>query len=198
MAMTKWKSNLERAKRLRGESGLIAYEVATILNQVYEDTEWRAEAKIASDDAANRFLSGFSNFGEFYRLRALLKRYPDQKQWTTRTLGDMERMERIDAGNEAREEAKQRKRQREIERTQSEQSAPRAASPIIPRVASPIKFREIESRVIETEKRAISAEEELIHVKEELRLAKLEIARKDREIASLKARLAKQPALANA
>lgn len=88
---TGYKKLLLKAKELMGQAGLLAFDRAKLLTEVFNDRDFRADLGNADDwkaaDALNEFCRDLAL--KFDRLRQLIEHFPDRGQWAT---GDLEGM----------------------------------------------------------------------------------------------------------
>jgi chromosome segregation ATPase len=78
-----WKKLLGEAESLRGQSGLMAYRRARIVTELYEDSDFRLEHLLSSDDAVDEALDGLVEdlCLTAAQLRTMLSEFPDESAW---------------------------------------------------------------------------------------------------------------------
>lgn len=87
----RYKTLLLEVKTLHAAIGHKAFEIAVRLVEVFEDREFRADLGNVDDFKAADVLDGYCCALplDFFELRDLLQRYPDQKDWAA---GDLKKM----------------------------------------------------------------------------------------------------------
>lgn len=78
-----WKKLISEAESLRGQSGVNAHRRATILVQLYNDVDFRAERNLSDDDAVEEVFDDLVQdlCVSFAELRAMLQEFPDEIYW---------------------------------------------------------------------------------------------------------------------
>lgn len=107
----RWKNWLLKAGELRGQAGEIAFERITLLNNVFEDREWREDSGQVDDFALAALLDAYVEdlCLPFLNLRAMREHFPDRKQWKEGKLASMHK-QMIRERSEAEDTKKTRKR----------------------------------------------------------------------------------------
>lgn len=84
-----WKEQLIHARSLMGKAGVIAYDRAVVLKEVFENDDFRADS--GDDMRSSRRLDEYVNdlCLTFLDLLQLLKHYPTRKQWASGKLRSM-------------------------------------------------------------------------------------------------------------
>ena len=86
-----YKDILKRVLELRSRASLVIYERTQLLNEVFDDTDFRADLGNADDFKAASALDRYVDdtpYG-FLQLRSMLKAFPERKQWEKMTLRDI-------------------------------------------------------------------------------------------------------------
>jgi hypothetical protein len=78
-----YKQILLEVKKLQGQAGVAAFDRITLLVQVFEDKDFRADQGDFDDIRAGEFLSDFCEdlSLNFWQLRAILEHFPNRDSW---------------------------------------------------------------------------------------------------------------------
>jgi len=163
---------LEQARAMMGQSGLVAFDRATLLVGVFNDAQWRAKLDNLDDFGLAEILDEYlcDLCLRFHDLRRLLEFYPRRSQWASGKLADMYD-EMIEAGIKVPE--------REAKRT-------RQTATLAELKALIAEKQDLQQRVKTAENLRGRVEE----LEMELELARKQIAQLERENVALRARLA--------
>lgn len=88
-----WQEKLVEASKLRGQSGLAAYRRVQLLNEVFDDTNWRDRVGLNDDDKAMNVLDEYVEdlCLTFAELREMLRHCPQREKWGTGKLASLYR-----------------------------------------------------------------------------------------------------------
>lgn len=175
----RWKQLLAKAREMRGQSGLKAYDRAQDLVEVFNDRDFRAERGNVDDLKAAKKLDQYVGdlCCEFLELRDMLSYYPSRDQWGDGNLAKMKR--------EMYEAHRKSKRDSEAE-----------AEPITRTRPTLAEYKDLKKEADELKVRTKYQADEVALLREENHRLRTELARAEGRIQELERIVKLQPAAA--